>query len=85
MRIRPILIIHEEPSKKNPKDILFKLKVATTISKEGILPDKEEISKKVLKTLKEKIGKQEVTDIETTAPLVAKKSFIKKKKILLKK
>ena len=77
----------EEVIKEKPVDILSKLKVATKVSTEGIVPSKEEVSNKVLESLKETIAKQEIDEPITVQPIVKKvltKRVIKKRVITKK-
>jgi len=60
----------KEPEK--PVDILSKLKVATKVSTEGIVPSKEEVSNKVLASLKESIEEQEIEEPVVAKPIVKK-------------
>jgi len=52
----------QKVEKEKPVDILSKLKVATKVSTEGIVPSKEEVSNKVLESLKKSIAKQEIDE-----------------------
>jgi hypothetical protein len=52
----------QKVEKEKPVDILSKLKVATKVSSEGIVPSKEEVSNKVLESLKKSIAKQEIDE-----------------------
>jgi len=78
--------------KEKPIDILSKLKVASQAATEGIIPSKEEVSKKVLQSLKKTIAKQEIKETVIAKPIV-KKVVVKevvlkkviKKKIIAKK
>jgi len=77
----------EEPKKENPVDILSKLKVATEVSTAGIVHSKEEVSNRVLASLKESIEEQEIEEPVVAKPIV-KKVVVKRsvpKKIVHKK
>jgi len=77
----------KEPEKEKPVDILSKLKVATKVSTEGIVPSKEEVSNKVLASLKESIEEQEIEEPVVAKPIV-KKPIVKKtivKKVVAKR
>jgi len=62
----------QKVEKEKPVDILSKLKVATKVSTEGILPSKEEVSNKVLESLKKSIAKQEIDEPIEVQPIVQK-------------
>jgi len=68
--------------KAKPIDILSKLKVATKVSTEGIVLSKEEVSNKVLDSLKKTIARQEIEELVIAQPIVKK---IVKKRIIAKK
>jgi len=77
----------KKPEKEKPVDILSKLKVATKVSTEGIVPSKEEVSNKVLASLKESIEEQKIDEPIITPP-VLKEVVVKKvvpKKVVHKK
>jgi len=69
--------VSKEVKKEQPIDILSKLKVATKVSREGIVPSKEEISNRVLASLKESVAKQKVKEPTALQP-ITKKIAVKK-------
>ena len=96
IKIEPIKIVTsstdkkqplEELEKEKPVDILSKLKVATKVSTEGIVPSKEEVSNKVLESLKRTIEKQEIEEPIHVQPVVKKvvKKRVIHKKVIVKK
>jgi len=72
----------KEVKKEEPVDILSKLKVATKVSTEGIVPSNEEVSNRVLESLKKSIAKQKVEEPATIKPI--EKKVVPKKKIVKK-
>jgi len=64
----------ELPPKK-PIEILSKLQVATKVATEGIVPSQEEVSKRILNSLKKNIDKQKIEK-----PIIVK-SIVKKRVI----
>jgi len=77
--------------KEEPMDILSKLKVATQTSTEGIVPSKEEVSKKVLASLRESVEEQAIDEpvpLKPTVQKIAKQDSTKRdthKKSVVKK
>jgi len=91
IKIEPIKIVtsstdqndpSEEVEKEKSGDILSKLKVATKVSTEGIAPSKEEVSNKVLESLKQTIIKQKIEEPIHVQPIVKK---VVKKRVVHKK
>ena len=79
--------VSEKIVKEEPVDLLSKLKVATKVSTEGIVPSEEEVSNQVLESLKETIAKQEIVEPIIVQPSVKKvvKKRIVQKKVIAKK
>jgi len=71
----------ELPPKK-PIEILSRLQVATKVATEGIVPSKEELSKKILDSLKKSIDKQKIEEPIVMKPIVKK---VVKKRVLHKR
>ena len=69
---------------KQPLDILSKLKIASTSSKEGIRLPKEEASTNILKSLKNKIAQQDVREVPIKKKPVKPKKIVQTK-VLVKK
>jgi len=79
--------VSEKIVKEEPVDLLSKLKVATKVSTEGIVPSEEEVSNQVLESLKKTISKQEIVEPIIVQPIVKKvvKKRIVQKKVIAKK
>ena len=70
--------------KEKPIDILSKLKIATKASTEGIIPSKEEMSNRVLESLKTTIDKQKRKETMLIKPIIKKVVAEYKKYVILR-